>query len=288
MRGKTGCGVALWKGWLAVAAACLTALVPAAAPAEPIIGRAEIGGTAGAGAGPAVFRIGWHMASTFPPSRGHTPAGRYLRVAQDESGFTVKDIKGAPGKPLPVRVVLPRTQDDLFRVLMFRGLPDGVQLTQGFALEKAWAVSPDNLDELALIAPEDFTGSFTLEVIYVHGDGDARARREITVNIARSSRKTAQSLPADVKEAMFEKSQRLLEVGDVAGARLVFEYLARHGSHRGAYALAQTYDPEFLDSLSVRGGVRPDMTKALKWYRKAAELGSEPASTRLSALRAGQ
>jgi len=234
------------------------------------------------------------VAFRFPS--GEAPA-RYapgIIAVADGNGFRIEDIIGPAGKPLPVRVALPPEGNDLFRVIMFRGIPEKVELTKGFALEEAWAVSPDDLDDLALVAPEGYSGRFSLNVIYVHGRGEARERRTISVRIgdaaaqAEASARGEASLSPEMEASMFAKSRKLLATGDVAGARLVFDFLARHGSARGAFALAQTYDPEFLESLSVRGGVRPDMTKAMKWYRKAARLGSEPASTRLSALRAGQ
>lgn len=210
-----------------------------------------------------------------------------IRLAE-QSGFAVQDISGPPGEPLPVRVNLPPEEGDLFRVVMFRGLPEGAKLTEGVALDEAWAVSPEQLEGLALVAPEDFSGTFQLDVIYIHGKGDSRQKRQVEVRIARQPMTTPPQVSEPEEKAMLARSREMLETGDVAGARLVLDYLARHGSAGGAFALAQTYDPQFLESLSVRGGVRPDMAKALKWYRKAAELGSEPASTRLTALQATQ
>lgn len=218
----------------------------------------------------------------------HSSSPLPLILVADGARFSVDDISGPAGRPIPVRISLPPENDDLFRVVMFQGIPEDVKFTGGFALGEAWAVSPEDLDGLALVTPDGFTGAFPLDVIYVHGKGEARERQRISVRIGDAPTKAAPAVSAEVEAAMFAKSRRLLETGDVAGARLVFEFLARKDSARGAFALAQTYDPEFLESLSVRGGVRPDMTKAMKWYREAARLGSEPASTRLGALRAGQ
>lgn len=228
------------------------------------------------------------MASRASGATASAPSGPALIRVAKRAGFTVEDITGPPGRPLPVHITLPPENGDLFRVVMFQGVPEKVEFTGGFALGEAWAVSPDDLDGLALVAPEGFSGSFPLDVIYVHGKGEERERRKISVRIGVAPAKARPSVSPELEDTMFSKSKRLLEVGDVAGARLVFEYLARQGSARGAFALAQTYDPEFLESLSVRGGVRPDMTTAMKWYREAARLGSGQASTRLGALRAGQ
>ncbi len=211
-----------------------------------------------------------------------------LILASDAGRFAVEDVSGPPGKPLPLRITLPPETGDLFRVVMFHGVPERVSLTRGFALGEAWAVSPDDLDGLSLVAPEDYAGVFAMDVIFVHGKGEARERRTMSVRIAAAQVPPQPAVSAEMEADMLAKSRRLLEVGDVAGARLVFDFLARQGSARGAFALAQTYDPEFLDSLDVRGGVRADMAQAMQWYREAARLGSEPATTRLGALRAGQ
>ncbi len=220
--------------------------------------------------------------------RAPAPRAEALVLAANDARFTIEDMHGPPGKSLPVRITLPPENDDLFRVVMFQGVPEKIKFTGGFALGEAWAVSPEDLDGLALVAPENYSGQFELEVIYIHGKGETRERRTISVRIGDAPAPASAAISPQVEEAMFAKSDRLLETGDVAGARLVFDFLARQGSARGAFALAQTYDPEFLESLNVRGGVRANMAKAMKWYREAARLGSEQASTRLGALRAGQ
>jgi TPR repeat protein len=220
--------------------------------------------------------------------RSPAPRAAALILVANDARFTVEDMHGPPGKPLPVRITLPPENDDLFRVVMFRGVPEKVEFTGGFSLGEAWAVSPEDLDGLALVAPDNYSGRFELEVIYIHGKGETRERRTISVSIGDTPAPARAAISPQVEETMFAKSERLLATGDVAAARLVFDFLARQDSARGAFALAQTYDPEFLDSLNVRGGVRPNMAKAMKWYREAARLGSEQASTRLSALRAGQ
>jgi len=211
-----------------------------------------------------------------------------IHLAQQSGGFSVQDIAGPAGKPLPIRVALPPENGDLFRVLMFRGMPENVTLNRGVEIGEAYAVSPEQLDGLALVTPEGFGGQFQLDVIYVHGTGNSRERRTVSVQIDGSAAPARPKVSAQEVEDMLARSRKLLEIGDIAGARLMLDYLARQDSPRGAFALAQTYDPQFLENLSVRGGVRPNMAKALQWYRKAAQLGSEPASTRLSALEAGQ
>lgn len=84
-------------------------------------------------------------------------------------------------------------------------------------------------------------------------------------------------------QTQMERGDQYLKQGDVASARLIYRQLARRSIAEGAYAMASTYDPEYLGSLGVRG-LKPDVGEARKWYEKAQALGSSLAAKRLSAL----
>jgi hypothetical protein len=71
---------------------------------------------------------------------------------------------------------------------------------------------------------------------------------------------------------MMQRASDLMQRGDITGARLLFEHIARRGSAIGAFALAQSYDQKYLQKLYVRG-LAPDAKQADYWYRRAAELG---------------
>lgn len=239
---------------------------------------------------------------------------RRIVVAQRSGGsFNVEDIAGPPGKPIPIRVKLPPEHGDLFRVLMFRGLPEQIKLTVGFSLDDAWAVSPSDISRLALLTPDDYEGKFSLEVLFIRGKGTDREKRVITVSISRDldRQETAQDghtytraapdgadgqqagrakpgISPVMEKSMLERASGLVKNGDIAGARLVLEYLANQGSARGAFMLGQTYDPNLLDKMYIRGGVTPDVAKAREWYEKAASLGSDEAVAQLGKLPGGQ
>jgi hypothetical protein len=83
-------------------------------------------------------------------------------------------------------------------------------------------------------------------------------------------------LPADQEEKMLKRASTLLGQNDIAGARLIFQYLAHHGSPRGAFALAESYDPKKWAGRRVTG-MMPDANLASTWYARAAELGSREA-----------
>jgi hypothetical protein len=91
-------------------------------------------------------------------------------------------------------------------------------------------------------------------------------------------------LDAALESSYLQRAQKLLTLGQIAPARLLLEHLANKGSARGAMLLAQTYDKNYLQSLNVVGGVSGDRDKALRWYRKAQELGAAEAAALIQRL----
>jgi hypothetical protein len=81
------------------------------------------------------------------------------------------------------------------------------------------------------------------------------------------------------EQSMLRRARELMERGHVSGARLIFEHLALRQSALGAFALAQTYDEKFLKGFFVKG-LEADQKLAAKWYRRAAELGTQFADKR--------
>ena len=85
------------------------------------------------------------------------------------------------------------------------------------------------------------------------------------------------------ESVLLERGDRLLALGDVASARLLYETAAAGGSARGALLAGRTLDPAYLRSLGTRG-VAGDPARAAAWYEKAAELGDDSATALLEAL----
>jgi hypothetical protein len=79
------------------------------------------------------------------------------------------------------------------------------------------------------------------------------------------------------------QGQDVFEQGHVMSARLLFRRAADSGSAEAALLLGDTFDPERLASLGVRG-LAGDIEQSIKWYEKADELGATAAKARLSAL----
>jgi hypothetical protein len=180
-------------------------------------------------------------------------------------------------------------------------------------------VSLKELETLTIDVPDDFQGAFDYEVILVLGTSDNRESRKASVTIAETTAalpasgdepesdrrltsaraqdpvpasETGQSAPPrqqlspSVEQPMLDQAMALLQNGDVASARLLYEHLAKKGSALGALSLAKTYDADVLLGLGVVG-MRPDRAEARRWYERAAELGSPEARQRLETLSAG-
>jgi len=90
-------------------------------------------------------------------------------------------------------------------------------------------------------------------------------------------------LSPSLKAGLLARGQRLLRDGDIASARLAFAHLANNGNGAGAYALAQTYDPQWMAQKPVHG-VHGDVAEAIRWYKLAAELGQDKAVSRIRDL----
>jgi hypothetical protein len=76
--------------------------------------------------------------------------------------------------------------------------------------------------------------------------------------------------PAEI-DALIAKGEQILKTGDLASARLFFERAANAGDARGALAMAQTYDPQFVRKLPVYG-LAANQAEADRWYARAREL----------------
>ena len=79
------------------------------------------------------------------------------------------------------------------------------------------------------------------------------------------------------------RGNEMLASKDISAARKFYLYAANGGSAAAAMALARTFDPAYLAELGVVG-LRPDLTLAEAWYRKAVVLGDPDAKARLQAL----
>ncbi len=93
----------------------------------------------------------------------------------------------------------------------------------------------------------------------------------------------ARRLAGDELAALLKRAKSLIEVGDIAPARLLLERAAEAQEASAALMLAQTYDPAVLGIQDMRS-ITPDPVMARDWYQKAARLGSLDAKQRLAQM----
>ena len=84
-------------------------------------------------------------------------------------------------------------------------------------------------------------------------------------------------------DRLLSRGHALLEQGDVAAARLLFERAAAAGLAAAMTALGQSFDPLELQRRGVIG-VKPDPVRALEWYRAANAAGDPAARDRSARL----
>jgi len=90
--------------------------------------------------------------------------------------------------------------------------------------------------------------------------------------------------PAKADDRLVSRAEELFRQGDVSGARLLLERVLASGHARGAFLLAETFDPNVLSKLGTLG-LKGDAAKAREFYRQAQTLGMAQARERLEALR---
>ena len=89
--------------------------------------------------------------------------------------------------------------------------------------------------------------------------------------------------PAEI-DAYLKRARELVQLGDVASARLWLARAAEGKDSRALVALAETYDPAVLKRWRVVG-MRPDPDRARALYQQALEQGSKTASDHLLAMK---
>jgi hypothetical protein len=194
------------------------------------------------------------------------------------------------------------------RFLRLREVPASVKLTHGFRLHRSWVVSAFDLDQLAIIVPADFAAPLTMPVLYYRGSqegpvaetlllieraaprpsqpADPAGQEQVAAIAARHPEPTIAARPmwsSELEAGNLRQGAKLMQAGDIAAARLLFEELVMIGSAGGARAMAETFDPAFLEDYRITG-LRPDVEAAKKWYRRAAEMGDPVSVSRIGRL----
>ena len=172
-----------------------------------------------------------------------------------------------------------------------RGLPPSVTVSQGHAIAAgAWAIPIGALPELTIGAPDGLAGWSEIAVTLAVADGAVLAESKTKLVVASRSEARAASArlpstPDDHDRALQFHAQGMeqIKIGNIAGARRLFELAADAGLASSVMELASTYDPNELGKFGAFGP-RPDVEVAQRLYRKAQQLGAADAEERLRRL----
>ncbi len=237
------------------------------------------------------------------------------KTDDDITAFSVGVVRGKAGQAISVPIRLPSVAKDTEASIMIRGLPEGSQLSKGEqAGRSTWILAASDVDGLMLLTPKDLGETqLALEVTLVTSDGAVPNTKLLTIELAAADpapkvetivvRTPAPEAPISVPLAgptpqraaepanpqeaeaaeLLGRGKELMRIGDIAGARLVLGLAAELESVDAMVTLAMTYDPVHLTKLRVRG-IRPDISKAIAWYRRASEQGDNESGERAEAL----
>jgi hypothetical protein len=224
-----------------------------------------------------------------------------VQAKQNQPNFKVRDVSGLAGQPIPITIeTADILEEDSGQLFIFSGIPSGVKLSPGGDLGDFWAVNASVIKSLTLTAPDGFSGTFTVRITRSNNQASSGvATMRVVIGQDRTMSATAAisdlapkpshqappapSAPLANQDMLMARGKALFQQGDVAGARMIYDYLARQGSSAAAIAMGETFDPAILSGLVVKG-LASDVAKARQWYEKAEELGSREARRRLNAM----
>jgi hypothetical protein len=154
--------------------------------------------------------------------------------------------------------------------------------------ENAWTIPAAMATDATILPPRGFAGPMDLSVLLLNADESLADRKVVHLQWlpqAQPSSQTAALPLRDVagQDSLLSYGTHLKAIGSLADARQVFSRVAQRGDPRGAFMLAETYDPISL----AKHQLLPkdsDIELARVWYRKATELGSQDAPGRLERL----
>jgi TPR repeat protein len=241
--------------------------------------------------------IGLTMISAFQPN-AHRPIRTSERIPTATPTFDkpgseprlVVDVqKAVANEPLSLGVSVDSATGD--ESLMLAGLALGSRLSAGVPVSEAsWRLASRDLNGVYVYAPRGFIGIMNTAVNLLSANQRLIESRAVRLEwIAKSnSSPPMKQIESETVNApavrplnpensfLMERGRELLERGDIASARLLFQRLANAGIADAALALGATYDPRYLAQHNLIG-VAGDETKAQHWYQRANELGSTEA-----------
>jgi hypothetical protein len=119
-----------------------------------------------------------------------------LTLVQMQGQFAVADLVGHAGGSLQLDIKVPPHKATDYMLLSFRGLPKNFSLSSGFRAAEAWLVSAHEAEDLRLIAPKDYVGTFRLEVQLLRGQSADPVVQSVKIELLRPQALAKRNGPA--------------------------------------------------------------------------------------------
>jgi hypothetical protein len=215
------------------------------------------------------------------------PNAALQQISLQPIGSPNQPLRLEPQKPaqLSLQIEPEEAASEPF-ILALSGAPPGTILSRATQISSdTWFLSPGSAERLEIALPEWSTSVFEIAITLRRTNGLIAAQTKAWIAVPPPPSR----LPASPKigdataRDLVARADRLLEKGDIVGARAIYQRAAELGEASAALALGATYDPNRLWSLGALGLVG-NKERAKQWYQRASELGHREAKARLSAL----
>jgi type II secretory pathway predicted ATPase ExeA len=156
---------------------------------------------------------------------------------------------------------------------------DGVPRNAASEAEKG--ASPEGASPMPVVAAPEPESAYPAEPDLLDR-GVVNAPAEAPAPPTRSS---TTLLSDDIVIVLVKRGWEMWLIGDISGARSLFERAAEAGSAEAAVGAGQTYDPLYLAKLPNRAALA-GRERAIGWYRRALAAGQNAALERIARLEA--
>jgi hypothetical protein len=215
------------------------------------------------------------------------PKAALQQISLRPIGSPDQPLRLEPQRParLPLQIEPEEAANEPF-ILALSGAPPGTLVSGATQISSdTWFISPGSANRLEIALPEWSTSVFEITIALRRTNGLLADQTKAWIAVPPPpSRLPASPKIGDATAKDFvTRADRLLEKGDIVGARAIYQRAAELGDASAALALGATYDPNRLWSLGALGLVG-NKERARQWYQRASELGHREAKARLIAL----
>jgi hypothetical protein len=247
-----------------------------------------------------------------------TPLEKAIEAGQK---LYATDAIGQAGAPIRLDIQLTDAADQEATLISVKGLPTDAKLSTGIDVGGGqWLLPPSRLRDLTVTTAEGVSGGFELEAQLLRDDAQTPVSEPIAFRVRvagpnqrsdagisntlpqpedaaltiTSSQRAAQiaGVPEEtakvetdfLTQMLIRDGNKLMRVGDILGARRLYEQAAANDNPEAALAMGRSFDPSYFEKLPVKTG-KPDPATAFQWYKKALDGGLVTARVKIDGLK---